>query len=77
MKRTHTALVVAAALGGLAVFPASLAVGSSGGATRTEAHWVITDLGAGIAVDINERGQVVGMAWFEPEDGPQGSSFKQ
>ena len=49
-------------LAGLAVLLAG--VGSSGSAT-TGSHWVITDLGPGAAVDINESGQVVGGgAWI-------------
>jgi probable HAF family extracellular repeat protein len=75
MKGAH-ALVFFAALGGLAVLVAGLAVGSSGNASRTEARWVITDLGAGIAVDINERGQVVGggaYSWLDGNKTPMGT----
>ncbi len=59
---TYTALAVAATLAGLALLVGGFALVSSAGADRTGMRWVITDLGAGIAVDINERGQVVGSS---------------
>ena len=52
---------------GLTVLLASVAVASSGSGTRVEARWVITDLPtpggkASYAADINDRGQIVGLA---------------
>ena len=53
--------LVLAMLAGLAVLLVS--AGSSG--STTPAHWVITDLGPGGSIDINESGQVVGGgAWI-------------
>jgi probable HAF family extracellular repeat protein len=53
------------AIAGLLVGMAVAASGASGERGSTQARWVITDLGPGVAVDINERGQVVGGgAWI-------------
>ena len=51
------------------VFVLSVFVALSCGGDKAEAHWVITDLGAGIASDLNERGQVVGGGAFIWQDG--------
>jgi len=56
-------------LAGFAALLASVAVASSGGGTQVQARWAITDLGAGIAADINERSQVVGGGAFIWKDG--------
>jgi probable HAF family extracellular repeat protein len=50
-----------------ALLLASIAIAPSGGSTRTEARWVITDLGTlggpgSEAVAINNRGQIVGSS---------------
>jgi probable HAF family extracellular repeat protein len=57
-----------------ALLLASVAVAASGGATQSEARWVITDLGmlangsGSEALDINDRGQVVGWSQTKPSD---------
>jgi probable HAF family extracellular repeat protein len=60
MRRAALLLLVLAALLG-----SGLASSSSG----TNARWVITDLGPGAAVDINESGQVVGGGSWIWQDG--------
>jgi probable HAF family extracellular repeat protein len=56
-----------------ALLLASVAVASSGGATQSEARWVITDLGTlggpgSKAIALNERGQIVGLADTKAKD---------
>ena len=51
---------------GLVAFLVGASASSGGAAT---AHWVITDIGPGAAVDINEAGQVVGGGAFVWQNG--------